>query len=98
MLDSMSGPIWVAQGIGFACVKLAISIDEAAKLPIKNGLATFDLGDAGDKTEFVLTYEYEPGGGPFKFLMGPMLDWQLKKGFGGFIDDLDKAAQAQPAT
>lgn len=78
--------------------KLAISIDEAAKLPIKKGLASFELGDAGDKTDFVLTYEYEPGWGPLAFIVGPMLDRQLKSGFGGFIDDLAKAAEAQPAT
>lgn len=71
--------------------KLAISIDKASKLPMKNALATFSLADDGDETDFTLSYDYAP-----KFaILGRMLDKQFQKGFGGFIDDLEKAAQAQ---
>jgi uncharacterized protein YndB with AHSA1/START domain len=77
--------------------KLAISIDKASKLPIKSGLATFTMAESGEATDFTLSYDYEPKFAPLVFIMGPMLDKQFKKGFSGFIDDLEKAARA-PAT
>lgn len=72
---------------------LAISIDSASKLPMKKGLATFELADDGDATDFGFDYEYEPRGGPLAALIGPMLDRQFRKGFGGFLDDLETAAK-----
>lgn len=75
--------------------KLVISIDSASKLPIKSALASFDLTDHGKTTPIKVTYDFEPGGGPFAFILGPILAGQLKKGFEGFLDDLEAAASAK---
>jgi uncharacterized protein YndB with AHSA1/START domain len=75
--------------------KLVISIDSAKKIPIKQAEMTFTIDDAGDSTDYTMSYNYEPKGGPLARIFGPMLDKQLRKGFGGFIDDLERAAQAQ---
>ena len=72
--------------------QLIVNIDSATKLPISNGEATFTLGD-GTTT---IDYAYAPKGLIGK-ITAPLLDRQLKKGFQGFLDDLDKAAQQQPA-
>jgi len=78
--------------------KIAISIDSAKKLPLKNGLVTFTMTDAGDDTNFEVSYNYQPGFGPLGSLLGPVLDRQFKKGFSGFIDDLETAAKAGAAS
>jgi uncharacterized protein YndB with AHSA1/START domain len=75
--------------------RLVISIDEATKIPIKSGLATFTLGDANGSTPFTLGYEYKTKGGPLAGLVGTMMKGALKKGFTGFIDDLETAAQSR---
>lgn len=73
--------------------RMAISIDETKGLPIKRGLAAFDLGERGDTTPVTVTYDYELKWGPIGSLMAPLLKGQLQKGFGGFLDDLETAAQ-----
>ena len=79
---------WVPKG------KMAIAIDQIQKMPVKQATMTFTL--AGDKTTVLgMSYEYEPSGGPLAFILGPILDRQMKKGFNGFIDYLLPAAQAQ---
>ena len=72
--------------------KLVVNIDSATKLPISNGEATFTLGDG----ETTIDYSYEPKGLIGK-ITAPLLDRQLRKGFGGFLADLETAAQQQPA-
>ena len=72
--------------------KLVVNIDSATKLPISNGEATFTLGDG----ETTIDYAYEPKGLIGK-ITAPLLDRQLRKGLGGFLEDLEKAAQQQPA-
>ena len=72
--------------------QLVISIDSASKLPISKGMATFTLGDRVT----TIKYAYEPKGLIGK-ITAPLLDRQLKKGFRGFLDDLEHAAQRQPA-
>ncbi len=74
--------------------RLAISIDRATKIPIKQGLATFSLAPDGDGTAFSLSYDYEAKGGPLSGLIARMLRGQLEKGFAGFIDELEPAAAA----
>ncbi len=78
--------------------KIAISIDSAKKLPIKSGLASFSMTDAGDETSFEVSYDYQPRFGPLGSLLGPVLDKQFKKGFSGFLDDLETAAKAGAAS
>ncbi|NNC81266.1 MAG: SRPBCC family protein [Acidimicrobiales bacterium] len=74
--------------------RMVISIDEVTTLPIKTGLAAFDLVDGGDSTSVTITYDFEMKGGPIGAAMGPVMKGQLEKGFGGFLDDLEIAAQA----
>ena len=69
-----------------------IRIDSAAKLPIKSGLVTFTLADGDGSTATDLTYSYTPKLGPVGALAGPMIDRQLRKGFTGFLADLETAA------
>ena len=75
--------------------KLVVSIDKASKIPLKSGLATFELIDGGDVTPTTINYEYEPKGGPLARIFGPMLDRQLTKGFNGFLADLEAEAKQQ---
>lgn len=72
--------------------QLIVNIDSATKLPISNGAATFTLGDG----ETTIDYAYEPKG-PIGRLSGPLLDRQLRKGFAGFLSDLEQAARQRPA-
>lgn len=72
--------------------RLVISIDETARLPIKRGVMTFTLAEAGERTDYTMNYEYEPKGGPVASLVGVVLDGRLRKGFTGFMDQLEAAA------
>ncbi len=74
--------------------KIVISIDSTKKIPLKNGLVSFSMADAGDETSFEVNYDYQPRFGPLGSLLGPILDKQFKKGFSGFLDDLETAAKA----
>lgn len=61
---------------------------------MKRGRATFELSPAGEMTDVVFAYDDVPRGGPLAGLIGPFLDRQLRRGFGGFLDDLGAAASA----
>ncbi|MGI9608174.1 MAG: SRPBCC family protein [Acidimicrobiales bacterium] len=78
--------------------KIVISIDSASKVPIKHGLASFEISADGDATNMDLNYDYETKGGPFAGLVAKMMQPKLEQGFGGFIDDLETAAQARSRT
>ena len=73
--------------------RMVIAIDNIEKMPVKQASQTFTLSDDGDATRFTMSYDYEPKGGPLAFILGPMLDRQMSKGFNGFIDNLGPAAQ-----
>jgi uncharacterized protein YndB with AHSA1/START domain len=72
--------------------RMVVSIDSAAKLPIKSAEVTFTLAAADDSTPIELGYAYQPKFGPIGSLLGPMMDRQLTSGFEGFLADLDRAA------
>jgi uncharacterized protein YndB with AHSA1/START domain len=74
--------------------KMAVSIDSAKGLPLKSGLATFDLADDGDATAITMEYTYETKWGVLGKLMKPVLHKRFQKGFNGFIDDLETAAKS----
>ena len=74
--------------------RLVVSIDSAKKLPIAHGLVTFVLVPAEDATETSIEYAYKPKFGLLGQIMGSLaLDGQLKKGFNGFLKDLDAASR-----
>jgi hypothetical protein len=75
--------------------RMVISIDSASKIPIKRGEMTFTLNDADETTDFAMSYDYEPRGGFIGNLLGRLIDGQLRKGFTGFLDQLESAAQTQ---
>lgn len=76
--------------------RLVVSIDRASKIPIKRGQVTFTLdSDGGDQTPFSLSYDYLAKGGPLASIVGAMMSGQLRKGFTGFVDDLETAAQSR---
>jgi uncharacterized protein YndB with AHSA1/START domain len=77
--------------------KMVVAIDKIEKMPVKQARMTFTL--SGDETTVVgMTYEYEPKGGPLAFILGPILDRQMNKGFNGFMDYLEPAAQAEASS
>ena len=78
--------------------KMVIAVDQIKRQPIKQATMTMTLSDGGETTPFTMSYDYEPKGGPLAFIFGPMLDKQMKKAFGGFMDNLESAAQARTAT
>ncbi len=77
--------------------RMVVSIDEASKIPMKAGLATFELTESNGGTDFSLNYDFAAKGGPFAGLMGRMMTGQLRKGFTAFIDDLEQAAMKAQA-
>ena len=78
--------------------RLVVSIDKASGLPIKHGDVTFTLGSGDAETPFNLSYDFVANGGPIAPIMGALLKRQLTKGFTGFIDQLEVAAQQRSAT
>jgi uncharacterized protein YndB with AHSA1/START domain len=78
--------------------RMVIAIDEIEKMPVKQARMTFTLSGGGETTLFMMSYDYEPKGGPLGFILGPILDRQMNKGFNGFIDSLELEAQARAAT
>jgi uncharacterized protein YndB with AHSA1/START domain len=83
---------WVAEE------RMVIAVDKIEKQPVKRATMTFTLSDGGEATQFTMSYDYEPKGGPLAFIYGPILDRQMNKGFNGFIDNLEPTAQARSAT
>ncbi len=77
--------------------RMVIDIDQIEKMPITGARMTFTLADGGEATRFTMSYEYEPKGGPLAAILGPLMDRQMNKGFNGFIDSLEPAAQARAA-
>lgn len=73
---------------------MVIAIDEIEKIPVNAATMTFALSDDGRATGVTMSYGYEPKGGPLAFILGPIMDRQMSKGFNGFIDSLERAAQA----
>ena len=72
---------------------MAIAIDDIQKMPVKEAAMTFSLADAGDATTLTMSYDFAPKGGPFAGLLAAMMTKPMNKGFNGFIDDLEVAAQ-----
>lgn len=73
--------------------RMVVSIESAKKLPIKSGLVTFTLIDDGPTTSSTrINYQYHTKWGPLGSLMGPIIDGQLRKGFSGFLVDLETEA------
>ena len=83
---------WVPEQI------MVVAIDKIEKQPIKQATMTFTLSDGGETTPFTMSYDYEPKGGPLAYIYGPILDRLLNKGFNGFIDSLEPAAQDRAVT
>jgi uncharacterized protein YndB with AHSA1/START domain len=77
--------------------KMAVAIDKIEKMPLKHATMTFTLSGGDETTAFTMNYDYEPKGGPLAFIFGPILDRQFNKGFNGFIDILEPAAQDRTA-
>ena len=75
--------------------KMAIDIDNIETMPVKQASITFTLGDGGETTPLTMSYDYEPKGGPLALILGPIMDRQMSKGFSGFIDYLEPAAQSR---
>jgi uncharacterized protein YndB with AHSA1/START domain len=77
--------------------RMVIAIDKIEKMPVKQARMTLTLSGGGDTTLFTMSYDYEPKGGPLAFVLGPILDRQMTKGFNGFIDYLEPEAQSRAA-
>ena len=78
--------------------RMVIAVDNIVKQPVKQATMTFTLSDGGQTTPFTMSYDYELKGGPLAYIYGPLLARLMKKGFNGFIDNLEPTAQARAAT
>ncbi len=78
--------------------KMVIAIDKVEKMPVKQATMTFTLSDGGETTPFTMNYDYELKGGPLAVIYAPVLARLFNKGFNGFIDNLEPAAQARATT
>ena len=76
--------------------RMVIAIDKMEKMPVKQATMTFTLSGGDETTLFTMRYDYEPKSAMWS-LLGPVLDRQFGKGFNGFIDILEPAAQAWTA-
>ena len=77
--------------------KMVIAIDQIQKMPVNQATMTFTMADGGETTPLTMSYDYEPKGGPFGFLVAAMLSRPMNKGFNGFVDSLERAAKAKSA-
>ena len=77
--------------------KLAVDIDQIEKMPVAKATMTFTMADGGAATPMSMSYDYEPKGGPFGFIIAAMMGRPMRKGFNGFLDNLERAAQARAA-
>ncbi len=77
--------------------KMAVAIDKIEKMPVAEATMTFTLADSGTTTSITMSYDFAPKGGPFAFLIAAMLNRPMTKGFNGFIDNMESAAQARAA-
>ncbi len=77
--------------------KMVVAIDQTENMPVKQATMTFTLSGGDETMLFTMHYAYEPKSAVWS-LLGPILDRQFDKGFNGFIDILDRTAQAQTAT
>ncbi|MFW2383033.1 MAG: SRPBCC family protein [Acidimicrobiales bacterium] len=75
-----------------------VRIDSTKRIPIKHGEVEFQLEPTDLGTTVTLTYSYAPKGGPLSGLVGRVMDPQLQKGFGGFLDDLGVEAAKRAGT
>ena len=78
--------------------RMVIAIDELEKMPVKQAGMTFTLADDGETTPITMSYDYEPKGGPLAFIVAALLGRQMNKGFNGFVDNLERAAQDRAAS
>ena len=78
--------------------RLVIAIDKIEKMPVIEATMTFTLTNGGDTTPLTMSYDYTPKGGPFGFLIAAMMGRPMNKGFNGFVDNLETAAQAVPTS
>ena len=51
--------------------RMVIAIDGIEKMPVTQARQTFTLSDDGEATQFTMSYDYEPKGGPLAFILGP---------------------------
>ncbi len=77
--------------------RMVIDIDQIQKMPVNDAAMTFTLVDRGENTSVTMSYDYDPKGGPLSFVVAAMLGRPMNKGFNGFIEALERAAQAQTA-
>lgn len=76
---------WVAQE------RMVVAMDKIENMPVTEATQTFTLDEAGDSTRLTMSYDYEPMGE----WLGQAFDDQMAMGFNGFIDSLERAAQAR---
>jgi uncharacterized protein YndB with AHSA1/START domain len=74
--------------------RMVIEVDKIEKQPVKQATMTFTLSDGGETTPFTMSYDYELMGGRLAVIYAPLLARLFNKGFNGFIDNLEPAAQA----
>jgi uncharacterized protein YndB with AHSA1/START domain len=78
--------------------RVVVSIDAAKRIPVKRGRVEFLLEPVGPGTKVTVNYSYVPNGGPLAGIVGRVMDPQLQKGFGGFLDDLGAEAARRAGT
>ena len=77
--------------------RMVVSIDAAKKIPVKTGRVTFTIDEGSDHSPTTLSYDFTAKGGVLAPLIGRVLTGQLRKGFSGFLEDLERAAQGRTA-
>jgi hypothetical protein len=77
--------------------RMVIAVDKLKRQLYNSATMTITLADEGPRTPFNMSFDYEPKGGPFVLLSGHFLRRLLTRGFNAFMDDLEVAAQRQPA-
>ena len=72
--------------------RVVVSVDQAAKAPIKTAVADFSITETADGIRLGVDYEFTPKGGALGKAASPALTRAMTKAFGKFLEEWEAAA------
>jgi len=72
--------------------RMVVSVDQAAKAPVKNAVADFSLTETDKGIVLGVDYEFTPKGGALGRAASPALTKAMTKAFSKFLEEWDAAA------
>ncbi len=72
--------------------RVVVSVDQAAKAPVKTAVADFSLTETADGVVLGVDYEFTPKGGALGRAVSPAMTKAISRAFTKFLDDWEAAA------